>query len=137
MEKKKYEMPLMKICKTKFRTLTVLIIALAALTACSSDNEILNDQPVNPTAPKTYTMIVQATKGDAAATRGLSLDGKTINVKWNEGEKIVAVLLAFSVIHLAQSRRHEERLLNRSAHKLAGLISRRLRLSHLLGSPFI
>ena len=39
----------------------------------------------------------------------------------------VAVLLAFSVIHLAQSRRHEER----------GLISRRLRLSHLLGSPFI
>ena len=49
----------------------------------------------------------------------------------------VAVLLAFSVIHLAQSRRHEERLLNRSAHKLAGLISRRLRLSHLLGSSFI
>ena len=91
MEKKKYEMPLMKICKTKFRTLTVLIIALAALTACSSDNEILNDQPVNPTAPKTYTMIVQATKGDAAATRGLSLDGKTINVKWNEGEKVVVM----------------------------------------------
>ena len=49
----------------------------------------------------------------------------------------VAVLLAFTVIHLAQSRRHEERLLNRSAHKLAGLISRRLRLSHLLGSSFI
>ena len=92
MEKKKYEMPLMKICKTKFRTLTVLIITLAALTACSSDNEILNDQPVvSPTAPKTYTMIVQATKGDAAATRGLSLDGKTINVKWNEGEKVVVM----------------------------------------------
>ena len=79
---------MMKICKTKFRTLTVLIIALAALTACSSDNEILNDQPVNPTAPKTYTMIVQATKGDAAATRGLSLDGKTLNVTWNEGEVV-------------------------------------------------
>ena len=78
----------MKICKTKFRTLTVLIIALAALTACSSDNEILNDQPVNPTAPKTYTMIVQATKGDDAATRGLSLDGKTLNVTWNEGEVV-------------------------------------------------
>ena len=92
MEKKKYEMPLMKICKTKFRTLTVLIITLAALTACSSDNEVLNEQPVvSPTAPKTYTMIVQATKGDAAATRGLSLDGKTINVKWNEGEKVVVM----------------------------------------------
>ena len=41
-----------------FRTLIVLIIALAALTACSSDNEILNNQPVNPTAPKTYTMTI-------------------------------------------------------------------------------
>ena len=49
----------------------------------------------------------------------------------------IAVLLAFTVIHLAQNRRHEKRLLNRSAHKLAALISRRLRLSHLLGSSFI
>ena len=76
----------MKICKTKFRTLTVLIIALAALTACSSDNEILNNQPVNPTEPKTYTITIQASKGDASTTRGLSLDGKTLNVTWNEGE---------------------------------------------------
>ena len=80
---------MMKICKTKFRTLTVLIIALAALTACSSDNEILNDQPVNPTEPKTYTMTIQASKGDASTTRGLSLDGKTLNVKWNEGEEVI------------------------------------------------
>ena len=80
----------MKICKTKFRTLTVLIIALAALTACSSDNEVLNDQPiVNPTAPKTYTLTIQATKGGAATTRGLSLDGKTLNVTWNEGEEVI------------------------------------------------
>ena len=69
--------------------LTVLIITLAALTACSSDNEILNDQPVNPTAPKTYTMTVQASKGDASTTRGLSLDGNTLNVKWNEGEEVI------------------------------------------------
>ena len=74
-----------------FRTLTVLIITLAALTACSSDNEVLNDQPVNPTEPKTYTMIVQATQGDDAATRGLSLDGKTLNVTWNEGEEVVVM----------------------------------------------
>ena len=80
----------MKICKTKFRTLTVLIITLAALTACSSDNEVLNEQPVvSPTAPKTYTMTIQATKGGAAGTRGLSLDGKTLNVKWNEGEEVI------------------------------------------------
>ena len=69
--------------------LTVLIITLAALTACSSDNEVLNDQPVNPTAPKTYTMTVQASKGDASTTRGLSLDGNTLNVKWNEGEEVI------------------------------------------------
>jgi hypothetical protein len=54
-------------------------IALA-FTACSSSDDIIK-QPVNPTEPKTYTMIVQATKptGDDAATRGLSLsaDGKT------------------------------------------------------------
>ena len=82
---------MMKKYMRAFRTLTVLIITLAALTACSSDSEILNNQPVNPTAPKTYTMIVQATKGDAATTRGLSLDGKTLNVKWNEGEKVVVM----------------------------------------------
>ena len=71
--------------------LPVLIIALAALTACSSDNEVLNDQPiVSPTAPKTYTMTIQATKGgDDATTRGLSLDGNTLNVKWNEGEEVI------------------------------------------------
>jgi len=89
----------MKICKTKLRTLTVLIITLAALTACSSDSEILNNQPVNPTEPKTYTMTVQVTKGDDAATRGLSLDGKTLNVKWNEGETVyyVRACLAFEM----------------------------------------
>ena len=73
-----------------FRTLTVLIITLAALTACSSDNEILNNQPVNPTEPKTYTMTVQATKSDAQ-TRGLILDGQNLNVKWNEGEEVYVV----------------------------------------------
>jgi hypothetical protein len=49
----------------------------------------------------------------------------------------VAVLMFFSIIHLVQSRRHEERLLNRSAHKLARLISRRLHLSRLLGSSLL
>ena len=45
----------------------------------------------------------------------------------------VAVLLAFTIVHLTQSRLHEERLLNRSAHTLAGLLSRKTRLSRLLG----
>ena len=67
------------------------MIALAALTACSSEDNIVNDQPANPTAPKTYTMIVQATKGDAATTRGLYFNGTALNVKWNEGEKVVVM----------------------------------------------
>jgi hypothetical protein len=52
-----------------FRTLTVLIIALAALTACSSDNEVLNNQPVNPTESKTYTMTVQLFKDLTLSSR--------------------------------------------------------------------
>lgn len=78
--------------RLKHFSLSALMIALAALTACSSEDNIVNEQPVNPTQTKTYTMIVQATKGgDDAATRGLSLDGKTLNVKWNEGEKVVVM----------------------------------------------
>ena len=57
--------------------------------ACSSSDDIVNEQPVNPTEPKTYTMTIQASKGDAATTRGLSLDGKTLNVKWNAGEEVI------------------------------------------------
>ena len=59
--------------------------------ACSSsDDSIAEQQPVNPTEPKTYTMTIEATKstGDAVTTRALSLDGKTLNVKWNEGEMV-------------------------------------------------
>ena len=71
-----------------------LLTAGAAFTACSSDDEILNEQPVeNPTTPKVYMMTVQATKttGDDATTRGLSLNGHTLNVHWNEGEEVEVV----------------------------------------------
>ena len=79
-----------KILKLKNVSLAALLIASATLAACSSsDDNIIEEQPVNPTAPKTYTMIVQATKGDDAGTRGLSLDGKTLGVKWNEGEEVI------------------------------------------------
>ena len=65
-----------KILKLKNVSLAALLIASATLAACSSsDDNIIEEQPVNPTEPKTYTMIVQATKGDDATTRGLSLDG--------------------------------------------------------------
>ena len=60
--------------------------------ACSSsDDSIAEQQPVNPTESQVYTMTIQATKGDNATTRGLSLDGKTLNVKWDEGEEVYVV----------------------------------------------
>ena len=80
--------------KKNILSLAALLIASAAVfTACSSDDNVTGEQPANPTEPKTYTMTIEATKstGDAAATRGLSLDGKTLNVKWNEGEMVEVV----------------------------------------------
>lgn len=72
--------------------LAALLIASATFAACSNDDSIIEEQPVeNPTAPKTYTMTIQASKGDASTTRGLSLDGKTLNVTWNEGEEVVVM----------------------------------------------
>ena len=84
----------LKVQKFKSLSLAALLIASATFAACSSsDDSIIEEQPVeNPTATKTYTMTIQATKGgDAATTRGLSLDDKTLNVKWNEGEKVVVM----------------------------------------------
>lgn len=88
-----------KMKKTNIRTLVALLIASATFAACSSeDNEIQNEQPANPTEPKTYTMTIEATKGDAAATRGLYYGDadpvtglKPLNVKWNEGEQVEVV----------------------------------------------
>ena len=75
---------------SSIKTLAIQLMVGVAFAACSSSDDSIIEQPVNPTEPKTYTMIVQATKptGDDAATRGLSLDGNTLNVKWNEGEKV-------------------------------------------------
>ena len=77
--------------KNIFSMAALIIASTAVFTACSSsDDSIAEQQPVNPTEPQVYTMTIEATKstGDAAATRGLSLDGKTLNVKWNEGEMV-------------------------------------------------
>ena len=86
----------MKKIMTNIKTLAALLIASATLAACSSDdNEIQNAQPANPTEPQTYTMTIQATKATGGATtRGLSLDGKTLNVKWNEGEQVEVVQMS-------------------------------------------
>ena len=72
--------------KKDIRTLAALLMAGAAFTACSNDDSIISEQPVNPTTK--YTMTINATKGDDATTRALSLDGKTLNVKWANTDKV-------------------------------------------------
>ena len=76
--------------RLKHFSLSALMIASAALTACTSDDNSVIDQPANPTEPQVYTMTIEATKstGDAVTTRGLAFDGNSLNVKWNEGEKV-------------------------------------------------
>lgn len=84
----------MKKMMTNIKTLAALLIASATFAACSSDDNTIDQQPAQPAGQQVYTMTIQATKstGEEAnarvATRGLSLDGKTLNVKWNEGEMV-------------------------------------------------
>lgn len=73
--------------KKEIRTLAALLIASAAFVACSSDDNIIANENQQPVIGK-YTMNVNATKGDDATTRALSLDGKTLNVKWANTDEV-------------------------------------------------
>ena len=51
--------------KSKMLVALLLAMVMILATACSSsDDDIVNEQPVNPTEPKTYTMTIQASKGN-------------------------------------------------------------------------
>ncbi len=77
----------MKKIMTSIKTLAALLVAGTAFTACSSDDNIADEQPVNP-AQQTYTMTVNATKGGNTTTRALSLDGNTLNATWATTENV-------------------------------------------------
>lgn len=78
----------MKKIITDIKTLAALLMAGAALAACSGDDNIVKEQPANP-AQHTYTMTIEATKGgDAATTRALALDGKTLNATWQTTDEV-------------------------------------------------
>lgn len=77
----------------KSLSLAALLIASATFAACSSSDDSIIEQPVNPTEPQVYTMTIEATKSTGGATtRGLyyGTDG-ALNVKWNEGEQVEVV----------------------------------------------
>lgn len=63
---------------------TFFILA-AALAACTTETL---PEPVVQTASGTYTLVVNATKGNDDTTKALSLDGKTLNATWAAGEKV-------------------------------------------------
>lgn len=75
----------MKKMMTNMKTLVALLMAGAAVTSCSSDNEM--DSP-KASAVKTYTMTVQATKGGDATTRALADGGTTLTATWATTENV-------------------------------------------------
>lgn len=78
----------MKKFLTSIKILAILLMAGTALTACSEDINIIDEQPVDPATQK-YTMTVKASKDGDVATKALSLDGTTLNATWNEGEEVL------------------------------------------------
>ena len=76
----------------KFFSLAALLMAGAAFTACSSDNDIIDEQH-NQTANASgkYTFTIKAAKGDNAnsrATRALAVNGDDIAATWTAGDKV-------------------------------------------------
>ena len=70
--KQKEHTTMMRLIKTTGWLAMAAALTLGTAACSSSDDSIAEQQPTNPTAPKTYTMTVQVTKGDDAATRGLA-----------------------------------------------------------------
>ena len=76
--------------RSNIKTLAALLMAGAAMTACSNNDENILEEVSQPDQPKVYTMTVEATKGDNG-TRGLVLDDDYLKVKWDEGEKVIVM----------------------------------------------
>ena len=80
---------------SSIKTLAALLMVGVAFAACSSSDDSIIEQPVNPTEPKTYTMTIKASKGDDNTTRGLYWNNPNtydeIKVLWHEGEKVRVV----------------------------------------------
>ena len=62
-----------------------IFMMAAAFAACSKEEELqVIEEPETLTPP--YMMTIEATKGVESTTRALTLDGKTLNATWNDGE---------------------------------------------------
>ena len=85
---KKKEDMIMKKTFSNIRTLAALLMAGAAFAACSSDDNIIeNQQPTTPDE-QVYTLTINATNGDGT-TRALSLDGDgKLTASWANGDEL-------------------------------------------------
>ena len=70
----------------KNKYLSFLLIAGLALTACSSDDTVVEQKTLEP--GKTYYLTVDATKGSDAMTRALTLSGSTLTASWATTEHV-------------------------------------------------
>ena len=87
--KQKEHTTMMRLIKTTGWLAMAAALTLGTAACSSSDDSIAEQQPFTKTEQQVYTMTVQATKGDnEAMTRALSLDGKTLNATWTDGEKV-------------------------------------------------
>ena len=75
---------------TNIRTLATLLMASAAIVSCSVKEDIFEEETTIKEEPaKVYTLSVNATKGgDDEATKALSLEGKTLNATWSQGDAV-------------------------------------------------
>ena len=76
----------MKKTISNIRILAALLMAGAAFAACSSDDDIVNEQPAN-TGKQSYTLTVNASKG--GDTRALTEDNGAIVASWETTDEIV------------------------------------------------
>lgn len=97
----KKEERIMKKTFRNIRTLAALLIAGAAFTACSSDDNI-SEQPANPAGEKVYTLTVNATKDVSATTRGLEFSGDKLVAKWKTSDIISVIKLPSSSLGYLQ-----------------------------------
>jgi hypothetical protein len=74
--------------------LAALLMAGAAFTACSSDDNSI-EQPANPAGEKTYTLTINASKGANASTRALALNGTKLVASWADSD-VLSVFKATS-----------------------------------------
>ena len=68
-------------------TQAALFIALAAFSACSSeDSEMISELPTIEQTPQVYNLTIDASMGNDAQMRALELDGTKLVAKWKTGE---------------------------------------------------